>query len=176
MRCLALAVVCSYCSLSLGQEPVAMKVPAPELAGISAWVNSEPIKLADAKGKVVVLHFWTHGCINCIHNYPHMKAWHEKFAAKDVLVLGVHTPEFPAEKNLDRIKKKVKENDLKFPIAVDNGGKTWTTWDNRWWPCVYLIDKNGDVRYRWDGELNGGAAKGEAIMRKKIEELLAEKP
>jgi hypothetical protein len=70
----------------------------------------------------------------------------------------------------------VKANDMKYPIAVDRDGKTWNAWGNRYWPGVYLIDKNGDVRYRWDGELNWKETKGEQIMRKKIEELLAEKP
>jgi len=75
----------------------------------------------------------------------------------------------------DQLRKKVKDNKLTYPIAVDNTWKTWKAWDNRWWPCTYLIDKKGNVRYRWDGELNWKDAKGEEIMRGKIEELLAEK-
>jgi peroxiredoxin len=158
------------------QEPASMRVPAPDLASITAWINSEPLKLADLKGQVVVLHFWTHGCINCIHNYPHMKSWYEKFSGDGVTMIGVHTPELAAERSVERVKVKAKENGLKFPIAVDNHAKTWADWGNRWWPSIYLIDKRGDVRYRWDGELNSPKLKGEQVMRKKIEELLAEKP
>ncbi len=163
-------------SAASAQQPVALNVAAPELEGITAWINSKPLKLADLKGQVVVLHFWTHGCINCIHNYPYMKAWHKKYAGKGVTVLGIHTPELAAEKQRSRIEKKVKENKLEFAIAVDNDAKTWKAWNNQYWPCVYLIDKKGVVRYGWQGELNWNNVKGEEAMRKKIEELLAEKP
>ena len=76
---------------------------------------------------------------------------------------------------VDRIREKMKEHKLTFPVAVDNQLKNWQAWDNRWWPCVYLIDKKGFVRYRWDGELNWQKAGGQETMRKKIDELLAEK-
>jgi flagellar hook assembly protein FlgD len=90
-------------------------------------------------------------------------------------VLGVHTPETNEEKEIEKVCKKVKDNGMKYPIAVDGSGKTWKVWGNQWWPSIYLIDKKGNVRYRWDGELNWKETKGEEIMRKKIEELLAEK-
>ena len=171
---LVLAMAIIWAAIARAQEPAVFQVPAPEVTGITAWLNTEPLTLADLKGKVVVLHFWTHGCINCIHNYPHMKAWHEQFSEKGVTVLGVHTPEFETEKNVERIKKKAKEYDLKFPIAVDNAAKTWKAWNNGWWPCVYLIDKKGIVRYGWAGELNSKNVQGERLMRAKIEELLKE--
>jgi hypothetical protein len=91
-------------------------------------------------------------------------------------VIGIHTPETAGEGRIDQVRKKVKANDMKYPIAVDRDAKTWKAWDNRFWPTVYLIDKKGDVRYRWDGELNWKGTKGEQIMRKKIEELLTEEP
>lgn len=149
--------------------------PAPEFRNVTAWVNSEPLKFADLKGKVVVVHFWTHGCINCIHNYPHVRAWHDQFKDKGVTVIGIHTPEFDREKDLDRIKAKAKDNKLTFPIAVDNDQANWQAWRNRYWPCVYLVDKAGQVRYHWEGELNYRETRGEETMRKRIEELLAEK-
>jgi AhpC/TSA family len=90
-------------------------------------------------------------------------------------VIGVHTPETDEEKEIDKVRKKVKDNDMKYPVAVDGKALTWQAWGNQFWPSVYLIDKKGDVRYRWDGELNWKETKGETIMRKKIEELLAEK-
>jgi peroxiredoxin len=178
MRHLLIAIVFLVAASALGAEPepINLRVPAPELAGISDWVNSDPLTLAQLKGRVVVLHFFTRGCINCIRNYPHMKSWHADFKGKNVTVLGIHTPEFDAEKNLERIKAKAKENGLLFPIAVDNDAKTWRAWSNRWWPCVYLIDKSGVVRYRWDGELNWRDVMAEPVMRKKIEALLAESP
>lgn len=90
------------------------------------------------------------------------------------MVLGVHTPESEGEKNLDRVRQKVKDNGMKYPIAVDGAAKTWQAWGNRYWPSVYLIDKQGNVRYRWDGELNWKEIQGEKMIRRRIEELLAE--
>jgi peroxiredoxin len=162
-------------SAAFAQEPVAMRVPAPEPRGIQEWINSDPIKLKDLKGKVVVVHFWTFGCINCIHNLPHYAKWHSDFSDKGVTVIGIHTPETAPEKKLEAVRKKVADNEMKYTIAVDGTGKTWRAWGNLMWPCVYLIDKQGNVRYRWDGELNWKNVNGEAVMRKKIEELLAEK-
>jgi thiol-disulfide isomerase/thioredoxin len=158
-----------------GQQPAKMKVRAPELKGIDEWINSKPTSLNDLKGKVVVVHFWAFGCINCIHNQPHYTAWHKDFAKKGLTIIGVHTPETAAEKKIENVRKKVKDNGMKYPIAVDGSYKTWQAWGNRFWPCVYLIDKKGNVRYRWEGELNWKDTKGEKIMRKKIEDLLAEK-
>ena len=90
-------------------------------------------------------------------------------------VIGVHTPETEGEKQIEAVRKKVKDNGMKYAVAVDSQGKTWAVWGNRYWPSVYLIDKKGTVRYRWDGELNGNQVKGEEIMRMKINELVAEK-
>lgn len=90
-------------------------------------------------------------------------------------MLGVHSPETKGEAKLEIVRKKVVENDMTYPIAVDGAMKTWQAWGNRYWPSVYLIDRQGFVRYRWDGELNWRNIKGEATMRSKIEELLAEK-
>ncbi len=89
-------------------------------------------------------------------------------------MIGVHTPETPREHDLKRLKKSIDERGLKYPIVVDKDGKTWKAWGNRWWPWIYLIDKKGFVRYRWDGELGWRGAKGKAIMEKKIDELLSE--
>jgi hypothetical protein len=92
-----------------------------------------------------------------------------------VTVIGVHTPETNEEKKIDKVRAKVRANGMKYPVAVDGSARTWQAWGNRCWPSTYLIDKKGNVRYRWDGELNWKEVKGEKIMRKKIEELLAEK-
>ncbi len=160
-----------------GQQPAVFKARAPELEERSqdAWINSKPLKLADLRGRVVVLHFWTFGCINCIHNQPTYKAWHEKYAPKGVVIIGVHTPETERERKIQNVRESVASRGLKYPIVFDKDAATWKTWDNRWWPSTYLIDKQGFVRYRWDGELNWKGAKGATIMTKKIEQLLAER-
>lgn len=109
-----------------------------------------------------------------MRNYPWYAGWHKDFGDRGVTVIGIHTPETKDEARLERVRQKVKENKMDYAIAVDGSSKTWMAWDNRFWPCTYLIDKQGNVRYRWDGELNWKEAKGEAIMRRKIELLLAE--
>src|SRR5262249_12086818 len=151
-----------------GELPVA----APEFTGITDWINSKPLKLADQKGKVVVVHFWTNGCINCIHNYPHYRAWQEKYKHnKGLVMVGVQTPEFDAEKDLAQIKDRATKNRLTFAIAVDNDRATWKAWGNHYWPCAYLVDKAGKVRHRWEGELGDNGYK---TVTGQIDKLLAE--
>ncbi len=147
-------------------------VPAPEFAGVTDWVNTKPLKMADQKGKVVVVHFWTNGCVNCVHNYPHYRAWQDKYKGnKNLVLVGVHTPEFDAEKDIDRIKERMAKNKLTFAVAVDNDMATWKAWENRYWPCVYLVDKAGNVRHRFEGELGDDGVKK---ATKLIDGLLAE--
>jgi peroxiredoxin len=155
--------------------PDEMQRAAPEFAKDTEWLQSKPLTLASLRGQVVVVHFWTFGCINCIHNYPAYKAWQNQYAGKGVTIIGVHTPEFEAEADLKRIRTKAEENGLKFPIAVDNNRRNWRNWSNRYWPSIYLIDKKGRIRYRWEGELDSATPKGERLMRQRIDELLAEK-
>ena len=90
-------------------------------------------------------------------------------------MIGIHTPETKQESDLDSLRKKMKDNGMAYPVAVDNDWKNWEAWGNRYWPCTYLIDRKGQVRYRWEGEMNSKEVKGEEVMRKKIDELLAEK-
>ena len=153
-------------------KPDEKPMPAPEFTGVTEWLNAKPLKLADQKGKVVIVHFWTNGCINCINNYPHYRAWQEKYQdEKDYLMVGVHSPEFDAEKKLDRIKDRMAKNKLTFAVAVDNDQKNWQAWGNRYWPCVYLVDKAGNVRERWEGELGD---EGYKKVTKQIDALLKE--
>jgi peroxiredoxin len=153
-------------------DGAATGVPAPEFTGVTEWLNSKPLRLADQKGKVVVVHFWTNGCINCVHNYPHYRAWQDRYQdEKRFLMIGVHTPEFDAEKDVGRIKDRMAKNQLRFAVAVDNDGAVWKAWGNSSWPCIYLVDKTGTIRHRWEGELG---ADGYRTVTGQIDELLAE--
>jgi thiol-disulfide isomerase/thioredoxin len=148
------------------------KPTAPEFTSVTEWINSKELKLSEQKGKVKVIHFWTFGCINCIHNYPHYRAWMEKYKdQKDFLMVGIHTPELARERDIDTIKKKAKENKLTFPIAVDNDDKNWVAWGNRWWPCVYIVDKDNKVLFRWEGELGDDGFKRMTAELDKLLEL-----
>lgn len=150
--------------------------PAPELRQVSAWINSPPLSLESLRGNVVVVHFWTFGCINCIHNYPAYKDWTGRYDSDKVVMLGIHTPEFEIEKDLAALKEKVRSEGLDFPIAVDNDKANWNAWSNRVWPSVYLVDKNGRVRFWWYGELNWQGATGDKWITERINRLLREIP
>jgi thiol-disulfide isomerase/thioredoxin len=154
-------------------EDAATQVTAPEFTGVTAWLNSQPLKLADQKGKVVVVHFWTNGCINCIHNYPYYREWQDRYKnEKHFLMVGIHTPEFDAEKDIDTIKERLAKNKLTFPVAVDSDQANWKAWSNEYWPCIYLVDKTGNVRFRWEGELGDAGYKK---VTAQIDDLLGEK-
>ncbi len=147
---------------------------APEFIGVSTWLGSAPVSLAQLRGKVVVVHFYTFGCVNCIRNLPHYNQWHERFGGSDFAVIGIHRPETDGERDIEKVRRKAAEAGLKYPVAVDNEGRNWDTWANRVWPSVYLIGKDGFVRYWWYGELNWQGIQGEQWMRARIAELLAE--
>ena len=148
---------------------------APEFPTGLRWVQGGPLKLADLRGRVVVVHFWTNGCSNCIHNYPVYRAWQEKYDAKKVTIIGVHTPEFRWEAALERVQNKARANNLNFPIVLDPESKVWNAWQNHYWPSIYLVDKKGLIRQRWDGELHLDDPDGKRFAAR-IDELLLEQP
>ena len=141
---------------------------APEFAGLTSWMNSEPFSLKELKGKVVLIDFWTYTCINCIRNIPHIEAFYERYKDNGLVVLGVHTPEFEFEKDVENVKESVKEHGVLYPVALDNDYATWNAFENRFWPALYLIDAKGNIRYTHFGE--GQYAKTEAA----IQQLLLE--
>lgn len=147
---------------------------APELVDSGAWLNSEPLTMRALAGKVVVLHFYAFGCSNCIHNHPTYLEWQERFRDKDVVILGIHTPETAAEQDCATVKTKAEDAKLRFPILIDGTKANWHAWGNSMWPSVYLVDKRGYLRHFWPGELKWQGATGDQWMRDRIEELLAE--
>ena len=149
---------------------------APEFRGVTQWINSEPLTMAELRGKVVLVHFWTNGCYNCVNNYGHYKAWQDRYGGEGVVIVGIHTPETPGEREVERIKAQADKHGLKFPIAVDNDSSNWKAWNNRYWPTVYVVDRRGRVRYGWEGELSYKGAPGEEKVRKLVDELLRERP
>lgn len=125
---------------------------APEITGIANWINSEPLTIHDQQGKVVLIDFWTYTCVNCIRTLPFIKAWHEKYEDKGLVILGIHTPEFEFEKDTDNVVQAMKDFGLTYPVAQDNDFGTWRAFSNRFWPAKYLIDAEGYVRYTHFGE------------------------
>lgn len=132
--------------------PAAAGPPAAELAGISAWINSDPLTLQQLRGQVVLIDFWTYTCINCIRTFPYLKLWHSRYADDGLVILGVHTPEFEFEKDYDNVRQATVANGILWPVAQDNDFATWDAYNNRYWPAKYLIDRDGVVRYTHFGE------------------------
>jgi peroxiredoxin len=159
-----------------GRIPVRLrgKPKAPEFADIFDWINSPPLTMADFQGKVVVVHFMTVDSMHCAHNYPFYKSVWKDLKDKGVVVIGIHTPESEAERDVRTVKKKVEDAGLTFPIAIDNKSTMWVRYINESWPSIYLIDKAGKARYAWAGELASKGAKGEMHLRRLIADLLKE--
>lgn len=134
------------------QKELSKPYRAPEIEGITKWINSNPLTLAELKGKVVLIDFWTYSCINCIRTMPYIKAWDERYRDKGLVIIGVHAPEFEFEKNADNVQKAVVKNEIKYPVAMDNEFVTWKNYDNKFWPAHYLIDREGNVVYTHFGE------------------------
>lgn len=148
----------------------------PELVDSTEWINSpSPQRIADLRGKVVVVHFYAFGCINCIRNFPWYREWTERFQGRDVAIIGIHTPETASERESSSVRRKAADEKFAFPVLIDGKSENWNAWGNAMWPSVYLIDKQGYLRYFWAGELKWQGTDGERIMRDRIEELLAEK-
>lgn len=126
--------------------------PMPKIAGITAWLNSEPITEAQMKNKVVLIDFWTYSCINCIRTLPYLKSWYDKYHKHGLLIIGIHSPEFNFEKDIINVKNAVTSFGIKYPVALDNDFVTWRNFNNLYWPAHYLIDKNGNVVYQHFGE------------------------
>jgi len=135
---------------------------APELYN-QVWLNSQPLKLADLRGKVVVVDFWTFDCINCIHLIPSVREWYNKYKGGGLVVIGVHSPEFEYEKELNNVQDAIARLGVPYPVAIDNDFHTWRAYRNRYWPTLYFIDKAGRIRHVHIGE--GDYEQSEQIIR-----------
>ncbi|MYB48289.1 MAG: redoxin domain-containing protein [Dehalococcoidia bacterium] len=143
---------------------------APDLAGISSYINTEPFTLEELRGdKVVLIDFWTYTCVNCIRTLPFIKEWHEKYKDAGLVIVGVHAPEFEFEKLEENVKMAVDEWGIEYPVVLDNDHGTWDAFLNRSWPAKYLIDRDGVIRYTHFGE--GEYIETEDEIRKVLAEL-----
>ena len=144
---------------------------APDFTGTQQWFNTRgdrPLSLAGLRGHVVLVDFWTYTCINCIRTLPYLESWYRKYRRDGFTVVGVHTPEFPFEKEASNVQRAIGDDGLTYPVAQDNDAATWTAYHNQYWPADYLIDAQGRVRLVHFGE--GSYAETEGAIRS----LLAE--
>jgi len=174
---LILGLMMPACTGGLGEDTVNPETMAEQLEDLGAapelnnevWLNTEtPLRLASLRGQVVLLEMWTFDCINCRNVIPSLRGWHETYAEQGLVIIGNHYPEFRHEADLDNLKAAVERLEIEYPVAQDNDGETWRAYGNHFWPTLYLIDKQGHIRYRHIGE--GRYAQTEAA----IQALLAE--
>jgi thiol-disulfide isomerase/thioredoxin len=124
----------------------------PPLSGATGWLQSRPLSTADLRGKVVLVEFWTFGCVNCQRALPSVRGWARRFRDEGLVVIGVHTPAFAFEHDRDNVERAVRRMELDFPIAIDNDFAMWKAWSNQYWPTLYLVDAQGRIRWRHIGE------------------------
>ncbi|HEX9200762.1 MAG TPA: thioredoxin family protein [Acidobacteriaceae bacterium] len=158
--------------LLAARHPAAIHLPIerelPSLGGATAWLNSPPLSAADLRGKVVLIDFWTYTCINWLRTLPYVRDWAEKYREHGMVVIGVHTPEFSFEHDLENVRRAARDMRVSYPIAIDNDYAIWDAFDNHYWPALYLVDAQGHIRSHHFGE---GAYEQSEMM---IQQLLAE--
>jgi thiol-disulfide isomerase/thioredoxin len=130
----------------------AVQGTAPNFTGIGNWFNSAPLNIADLRGKVVLVDFWTYGCVNCVNTLPHVTALYAKYKDRGLVVVGVHTPEFPFERSESNVQAALKRHGITYPVAQDNDSHTWKAYRNQYWPAQYIVDQSGKIVFQHDGE------------------------
>jgi thiol-disulfide isomerase/thioredoxin len=116
------------------------------------WLNSEPLTADGLRGRAVLVDFWTYSCVNWLRTLPYVSAWHERYRERGLVVVGAHAPEFGFEHDLENVQRAVRELGVEYPVVIDNDFSIWRSFDNHYWPAVYLVDGDGRVRFRHFGE------------------------
>ena len=129
-----------------------MTVHMPSLDGATGWINSEPLGPAGLRGSVVLVNFWTLTCINWLRQEPYVRAWSQAYRDDGLVVIGVHTPEFSFEHDVDGVRRATKERAIDYPVAVDSDYEIWSAFDNHYWPALYFVDSDGIIRDQHFGE------------------------
>jgi hypothetical protein len=146
----------------------------PGFEGATGWLNSEPLSPEGLRGKVVLVDFWTYTCINWLRTLGYVRAWWEKYTDRGPVLVGVHTPEFPFEHDVDNVREAAKEMRVEYPIALDSDYGVWRAFDNHYWPAVYIADTEGRIRHHHFGE--GGYEECERVVQRLLgleDELLS---
>ena len=136
--------------MAFGLDPTTTRIPSFE--GATGWLNSDPLSPEDLRGHVVLVDFWTYTCINWLRTLSHLRAWREKYEDHGLVVIGVHTPEFPFERDPENVERMVEELRVDYPVAIDSEFTVWDAFANRYWPALYLADAEGALRFQHFGE------------------------
>jgi thiol-disulfide isomerase/thioredoxin len=149
-------------------EKLRMEIPLPGFEGATGWLNSAPLTAPGLSGKVVLVDFWTYTCINWLRTLGYVRAWAEKYEDQGLVVVGVHTPEFPFEEDVDNVRWAAKDLRVEYPIALDSDYAVWRAFDNNYWPAVYIADAEGRIRHHQFGE--GGYKECEMVIQRLLHE------
>src|SRR3954447_8546457 len=144
----------------------------PAFDGATTWLNSAPLTPAGLRGRVVLVSFGTYTCINWLRSLPYVRAWADKYAGHGLPVVGVQTPEFGFEANVDNVRRAIKENDVRYPMVVDNDYAIWQAFDNHYWPALYFVDAQGRIRHHHYGE--GEYEESEMVLQMLLREAGAD--
>ncbi|MGO9359301.1 MAG: thioredoxin family protein [Xanthobacteraceae bacterium] len=125
---------------------------APDFVGLTGWLNSAPLTIGALRGKVVLVDFWTYGCINCVRTLPFVTKLYERYKNAGLVVVGIHTPEFPFEASAGNVRAALQRHGITYPVAQDNNSATWNAFGNQYWPAQYVIDRNGRIVFSHAGE------------------------
>jgi thiol-disulfide isomerase/thioredoxin len=155
-------------TMTMRAHPLPVEGTLPSFAGVITWLNSQPLTPEGLRGKVVLVDFWTYTCINWQRTEPYVRSWAEKYKDQGLVVIGVHTPEFGFEKNVDNIRPALKMFRIDYPVAVDSDYAIWKAFSNHYWPAVYVADANGKIRHHQFGE--GEYERTEAIIQQLLRE------
>lgn len=126
--------------------------PAPEFVGLENWINSDPLTIQSLRGRIVLVDFWTFGCSNCINTLPSMVKWHGDLGQRGLTIVGVHTPEFPFERELSALQKAVRRHGIEYAVAQDNAYQTWRAYETRYWPTSIIVDRDGQIVKYHEGD------------------------
>jgi len=154
--------------MSIAGLPLRTEGHMPELDGATGWLNTEPLTTEGLRGRVVLVDFWTYTCINWLRTLPYIRAWHEKYRDQGLVMIGVHTPEFSFERDVDNIRREVAGRGITYPVAIDSEYRVWEAFANHYWPALYFVDATGRIRHHRFGE--GDYQQSETVIRR----LLAE--
>src|SRR5262245_58043145 len=151
-----------------------VKKDTPSFSGATGWLNTQPLKLENLRGKVVLIDFWTFTCINWRRTLPYVRAWEAKYKDQGLVVIGVHTPEFSFEYKSDNVTTSIKQMNIGYPVALDNKYEIWRSFNNNYWPALYLIDAKGTIRYQKFGE--GDYAETEMQIQELLKDVSKNSP
>ena len=149
-------------------DPLPVEGRLPGFDGATGWLNSAPLTTEELQGKVVLVDFWTYTCINWLRTLGYVRAWAEKYADHGLVVIGVHTPEFPFERDVDNVRRAADEMAVSYPVALDSDYAIWSAFVNRYWPAVYIADAEGRIRHHQFGE--GGYEECERVVQRLLSE------